>query len=140
MDNVRQANGRFKAGHPCLSRGNPFQKQLYEMRSLLYSRVTAEEFNAILDRMIALAQDGNVPAAKLLIEHLCGKPLQAVQVSGADGEKLGLSVADVQLAVIEALADDQSAKAKVAVKMKELYERVARLRGGVGPGLPGGAN
>jgi hypothetical protein len=136
----RNANGTFRTGHR-LSHGNPFSKQLCEMRSLLYARVTPEEFHAILDRMIALAQDGNVPAAKLLIEHLCGKPVQAVQVSGADGEKLsGLSVEDVQLAVIEALADDKSAKERVAAKMKELYERVARPRFSPGPCDSGGAD
>ena len=126
----RNSNGTFQKGHS-YSKGNPFARQLCEMRAVLYSRVGSEDFAAVVDKLVSLAKDGSVAAAKLLIEHLCGKPVAKVELTGADGEPLaGLSLADVQLAVIGALADEPSAKDKVADALKLLYKRSQNGNGG----------
>lgn len=126
METGRNANGTFTKGHR-FAKGNPFARQQGALRTQLYAAVTTSDFKDILDKLLALAKEGNIPAAKLLLEHLIGKPVQAVHLSGPDGEKLeGISLGDVQLAVVEALADEPAARVKVAAKLKELHERASR--------------
>jgi len=119
----RDSSGRFMKGH-AHSHGNPFARQLFAMRQKLYAAVTDDDFTAIVTKMVELAKDGNVPATKLLVEHLCGRPHQSIHLTGADATSTDkMNVADVQLAVIEALADEPSAKLKVSRALKRLYEQ-----------------
>jgi hypothetical protein len=125
----RDGTGRFAKGNRA-GRGNPFAKQLYQLRTALHERVAAGDFAEMIDKLLEMAKAGSIPAAKLLLEHLIGKPVQAVHLSGPDGEKLdGLSLADIQLAVVEALHDEPAARVKVAAKLRELHEQSTRNGG-----------
>jgi hypothetical protein len=119
----RAANGTFAKGHHH-SRGNPFVKELHAMRVRLYNAVSNEDFDAVVKKMIELAREGSIQAAKLLIEHLAGKPHQSIHLTGTDSTSTDkLNVADVQLAIVEALIDEPAAKLKVTRALKALYER-----------------
>jgi hypothetical protein len=123
---VRNADGTFREGHK-FGKGNPLTKRLYDMRVRLYARVSDDDFNDIVDNLVSLAKQGDVAAAKLLIEHLCGKPVQAVTVSGPDGERLGITLADIQVIIVEALADNPDARQKVVDKLRALHGSAARI-------------
>jgi hypothetical protein len=120
----RNANGTFSKGHRFGKGGNPYHKEQARLRAVLYERVSDEDFREMVERQVELAKGGDKVAFKILVEHLIGKPIQAVQLSGPEGEKLeGVSIADVQLAVIEALSRHPQARAEVAEAFKSLYDR-----------------
>ena len=92
-----------------------------------YEAVTGDDLREIIGALVTKAKAGNVPAAREVLDRLIGKPVQAVHLEGPDGESLpGLSLADLQLAVVEALADEPSARAKVAQALRGLYDRTRR--------------
>ncbi|MFO0842648.1 MAG: hypothetical protein U0797_09680 [Gemmataceae bacterium] len=71
----REGNGRFtkgNAGGP----GNPFARRVAQMRSLALQVVTDDDLSAILKKMVELAREGDVPAAKLVLQYTLGKPAE----------------------------------------------------------------
>jgi hypothetical protein len=71
----RDANGQFaknNKGGP----GNPFARQVTELRSRLLQRLKPEDIDAIADRLIELAKGGEVAATKLLFQYTLGKPVE----------------------------------------------------------------
>jgi hypothetical protein len=67
--------------------GNPFARQVAELRERLLNRLTGEELDRIADKLIALAKEGDVPATKLHFSYTLGKPAEAVQPDQLDMEE-----------------------------------------------------
>ena len=83
----RGENGRFlkgNAGGP----GSPYVKQVAALKASLYEALTPADINAIMQRMLAEAVAGNVPAARLVLEYSVGKPLPGSTASALDGEMM----------------------------------------------------
>jgi hypothetical protein len=79
----RGPNGRFckgNAGGP----GNPFAREVAAMRQEFLKAVTAEDVAAIARAMIAKAKEGDVAAAKVVLQYTLGKPAQAVDPDRLD--------------------------------------------------------
>jgi hypothetical protein len=77
------AKGRFtkgNAGGP----GNPYARQVAELRKELLVRCTPERIGKIADRMMELAEEGSVSAAKLIFQYVLGKPHEAVSPDRVD--------------------------------------------------------
>jgi hypothetical protein len=70
----REDNGRFAKGNPG-GPGNPFAREVAAMRRAFMNRVSARDLEDIADKMVALAKDGNVQAAKFIFSYMIGKPL-----------------------------------------------------------------
>src|SRR5262249_30829658 len=69
----RDAQGRFSKGNPG-GPGNPFARQVAQLRQALLDRLTGAKLQAIADKLIDQAKDGNVQATKLLFSYTLGKP------------------------------------------------------------------
>jgi hypothetical protein len=82
----RDRNGRFTKGNPG-GPGNPFARQVAELRKRLLDRLTGAELDAIADKLIDQAKEGDVPAIKLLFTYTLGKPAEAVQPDQLDIEE-----------------------------------------------------
>jgi hypothetical protein len=79
----RDNHGRFapgNAGGP----GNPYARQVAELKKAFMELGTREEVLAIGKKMIALAKDGNVQAAKFCYSYWLGKPTTNVQPDQID--------------------------------------------------------
>jgi hypothetical protein len=74
----RAANGRFAAGNRG-GPGNPFARQVAELRQAILDRLTVEAASDIADTLIARAKAGDVAAARLLFQYGLGKPAKAVE-------------------------------------------------------------
>src|SRR5262245_24589499 len=79
----RDAHGRFTKGNPG-GVGNPFARQVAALRQRLLDRVTPEDLDDIADKFIALAKEGNVQAAKLVLSYAVGKPAPASDLDQLD--------------------------------------------------------
>lgn len=76
--NGRDAGGRFAKGNPG-GPGNPHAQQVSELRSALLSAVSTDDLLAVIKALVQKAQDGDVPATKLLLDRLLG-PIDALDV------------------------------------------------------------
>jgi len=87
-DGRDRMTGRFgpgnKAGH-----SGPTRRRMQELRTELMNCASPEAVKEVFHKLYTLAMGGDVQAAKLWLEHLVGKPTQAVELSGPGGEPLG---------------------------------------------------
>lgn len=78
---ARDKNGRFTAGHPG-GPGRPRKDKELEAEyyRILQTAVSADDFAAIIAKLVTKAKYGDIQSAKLLIEYLVGSPEQYLNV------------------------------------------------------------
>jgi hypothetical protein len=74
--NGRTARGTFAPGNK-LAKGYPHARRANRLRAELYRVVTVEEFREIVRAMVKEAKNGDIAAAREIIERLLGKPESA---------------------------------------------------------------
>jgi hypothetical protein len=79
----RQDNGRFARGNRG-GPGNPFARQVAELRKVALDATTLDDMRAIFRAMIERAGNGDVAAAKLVLQYTLGKPAPAVEPDRLD--------------------------------------------------------
>ena len=115
--NGRSPDGRFALGNQAAA-GNPINRRMKELRRALLDSTSPEDVKAVGQTLWELATGGDVQAAKVWLEFVIGKPPQALEVSGPDGQALGMEV--VMTAVLAALAPYPEARLAVAAGLKEV--------------------
>jgi predicted ArsR family transcriptional regulator len=61
---------------------------MYEHRDALLNAATPDRIKTVADKLAELAADGDVQAAKVWLEYTCGRPAQALELSGPGDEPL----------------------------------------------------
>ncbi len=100
---ARRPDGRFGPGNR-YGRGCPVNRRMHALRRALVDAVEPERVAKVIDRLGELAEQGDVQAAKLLLEYAVGKPPRALELTGPDGEALGLGWERLTGAILGALA------------------------------------
>ena len=72
------AKGRFVRGNSG-GPGNPFARQVAELRKAMLEAVTVSRIRNIAESMIQRAESGDVAAARLVLQYTLGKPAAAVE-------------------------------------------------------------
>jgi hypothetical protein len=88
-DSQRDARGRFtknNKGGP----GNPFNRRVGQLRTLLIEHVSDDDLAAIVDKVVQMAREGDLAAAKLVLSYTIGKPVPAVDPDRLDVEEFNL--------------------------------------------------
>jgi len=116
----RGRNGRFLPGHAG-GPGNPFAQRVHQLRSALLNTVTPSDIEEVVRKLLFMAKEGDVTAIKELLDRTLGKPVAAVEVTGADGEPL-LQFARLQEVIMAALAEFPDARIAVALRLRELID------------------
>jgi hypothetical protein len=98
--------------------GNPNSKRMAELKQALIACGTVEDVQKLFAALLAAALDGDTPAAKLLLDHLVGRPAQTVEVSGTEGEPVRFNMAAFMAVITTALADYPEAQYKLAAALK----------------------
>src|SRR4051812_39257683 len=106
-------DGKFARGNK-LASGNPVAKRMYELRRALLDAADAGTVQRVARKMGELAAEGDVAAAKLYLEYAVGRVPQAIELSGPDGEPIGLDWGRVHTAIMGALAEFPQARVAVA--------------------------
>jgi len=68
--------GRFAKGWKG-GRGNPHAKLVNRLRSAMLANVTEDDMAKVVKQLVKLAIDGNVPAAREVLDRCLGKPVEA---------------------------------------------------------------
>jgi hypothetical protein len=69
----KDAKGRFAPGNSG-GPGNPFARQLADLRKMALEVVNPDELRELLQALLQRAKDGDNAAAKILLQHTLGKP------------------------------------------------------------------
>jgi hypothetical protein len=72
----RGGDGKFLPGNRA-AKGNPYARKAAALRAALFKAVSASDLRAVVKQLVAQAKQGDVQAAKLLLERLLG-PATAV--------------------------------------------------------------
>lgn len=70
----RDGNGRFVAGAYKGGPGNPQAAQVSRYRRAIWDAVSIEDMQAVVRAMVVSAKDGDVAAAKVVLERCAGQP------------------------------------------------------------------
>ncbi len=79
----RDSHGRFAPGNQCGS-GNPFARRVALLRTILLTSVHEEDIHGIVRKLIELAKNGDVAAARLVLGYSLGKPAETVDPDRMD--------------------------------------------------------
>ena len=120
MIEKRGRNGRFLPGHGG-GPGNPHAQKVHRLRSALLNAVTPADISEIVRKLIEMAKEGDLAATKELLDRTIGRPVAAVELTGADGEPL-LQFGRLQEAIQEALSDYPEARIAIALRLRELVD------------------
>ncbi len=71
----RDARGRFTKGNPG-GPGNPHARRVAALRSTLIREVTKDDIRAIVRRLIDLAKEGDIQAAREVFSRVLGRPIE----------------------------------------------------------------
>ena len=85
----REANGQFAAGNKG-GPGNPFGRTMAARRRAVAEAVDEATLKAIMATLVRLAIDGDVGAAKLVLQYAVGKPAAVAEPDRVDVEEWGL--------------------------------------------------
>jgi hypothetical protein len=82
----RGADGRFtmeNIGGP----GNPYARRVAALRQAALEGITPDDMRSIMTKLAALAKDGDVAAAKIVLSYAIGKPAEAPNPDRLDVEE-----------------------------------------------------
>ena len=69
----RDNTGKFTKGNSG-GPGNPFAKQVSQLRSKLLAAITPEDLSEIIRKTIELAKNGDLAATKMVLSYAVGRP------------------------------------------------------------------
>ena len=72
-NNGRRPDGKFGPGNRA-GRGNPHAKRAQKLRSAVLYAVKPNDIKQVIEKLVELAKDGDINAAKLLFDRALGKP------------------------------------------------------------------
>lgn len=98
----RDDRGRVKVGNQ-LGLNNRGQAARKDLRLALLGADTDSNIKAIGAKLVAMALEGDVAAARLWLDHVLGRPRVAVEISGPGGSPLSLGM--ILMAIREATPD-----------------------------------
>jgi hypothetical protein len=125
-DNVEvyEGAGRNNVGHfvkgNSVAKGNPQAKRMAELRKAAREAATEEDVQALIRKMGEMGRDGDVPAAKVYLEYTVGKPVQGIELSGADGDPMRLDMANLTTVIMQALNPHPEARYAVAAALRTI--------------------
>lgn len=96
LNDFKDKHGKFIKGNPG-GPGNPFGSRQQEYRELFLTTVSPAKFKKIIKKVAEKALKGDLSAAKILFERICGKLPEGTTLSvsnGKDGAIIQIRVDD----------------------------------------------
>lgn len=78
----RDEKGYFLPGHSIPGPGNPFAHRREHFNRLIFKHTTDDKILEVWNKIIQQAADGDIHAAKYVLDRVCGKAKENVEVSG----------------------------------------------------------
>lgn len=125
----RDIGGRFARGNK-VGVGNPAHKRMRQLRQQFLDCVGDDAMSEVTATLVEMAKGGDTQAMRIFYEWTIGRPPQAIELSGPDGEPL--SMVQVVTTIMAALGNDPEIQDKVgkALRRLELSHESAPQPGG----------
>jgi hypothetical protein len=72
--------------------GNPVSRRMKELRQVIVEATDEESVKEVMEAMRKAAISGDVPAARVWLEYILGKPPQAISLESGDDGEAGVTV------------------------------------------------
>ncbi len=102
----RDARGRFAKGNKG-GPGNPYARQVANVRSLILEMVSEEDLRSVIKSLITSAQAGNIQAARELLNRLVGRPPEGAEPASEETINRKLKLAERRLDLDEERHDNK---------------------------------
>ena len=99
--------------------GNPNAKRMSEYKKALIACGSEEDIQRLYSTLMAAALAGDVQAAKLLLDHLVGRPTQPIEVTGAGEAPIQTDITAI-VAIIQQEEPDPDRRLKIARRILSL--------------------
>jgi hypothetical protein len=96
----RRSNGRFAKGNPG-GPGNPFARQVANLRKLILEAVTEEDLREIVRALVERAKGGDIAAIREVLNRVAGKAPES-----PDPDRLELDEMKLRADIAEAEEDE----------------------------------
>jgi hypothetical protein len=73
--NGRDTSGKFAKGNSG-GPGNPYARRVAQMRSIIAQEFTDEDLHQVARKLVDMAKNGDLAAAKLLLSYSVGRPVE----------------------------------------------------------------
>jgi hypothetical protein len=100
--------------------GNPNTKRMGELKRALLDCGSVEAVQELYRVLMDAARDGDVQAAKLLLDHLVGRPSQAIELTGSGGDPVRVDMASLTAVLLSSLEPFPDAKYAAARALRGL--------------------
>src|SRR5262245_40912139 len=87
VPDYRGTDGRFITGNPG-GPGNPFARRVAHIKRRLLERLTDDKLDALIDKLIDLGIEGDVAAAKVVLQYALGKPVEQPHPDRLDADEV----------------------------------------------------
>jgi hypothetical protein len=117
---ARLRDGRFGKGNQFGKGGNPYLRRIHQLRQKLLDCTTEQDIEQIIATLRKQSAEGDVASIKLWLEYALGRPSQSIELSGLDGEPLGLTITQLKAVILEAVGDAPEAQVRLARALRAL--------------------
>jgi hypothetical protein len=115
--------GYFRPGNRLGGQGgNPNAKRMAELKRALIACGTEDDIQKLYKTLMAAALGGDVQAAKLLLDHLVGRPSQSIEVTGIEGDPVKIDMANLTTVILGALSSHPEARYAVAAALRGISQ------------------
>jgi hypothetical protein len=124
----RDERGLFKPGNT-ISKGvggNPNTKRMAELKQALIACGTVEDVQKLYTALLTAALAGDTPAAKLLLDHLVGRPTQPIEVTGSGPTPIQTDITAI-VAIIQQEEPDPDRRLKIARRILSLGQQTVEV-------------
>jgi hypothetical protein len=116
----RGASGHFATGNK-VARGNPQNKHMAQLRKAAREAATPEQVREVIDHFRELfLKQNDVIAGRVWLEHVVGKPTQAIEVSGPDAGPARVDLGMIAGLILQVAGDDEDRRALAVRLVKQL--------------------
>ena len=129
--------GLFRSGHAFSkgnAGGNPNGKRMAELKRALIACGTEEDVQKLYAALLTAALGGDTPAAKLLLDHLVGRPSQSIELTGIEGDSVKIDMANLTTVILGALGSHPEARYAVAAALRGISQLKNQEASSNGPG------
>ena len=119
--------GKFLHGNRFqTSPGNPVARRMSQLRTAAVKAQTPEDVLAIFTSLLNAGKCGDVAASKVYLDFIIGRPIQKLELTGADGEPIGLQIGILATAIFQDLVEYPEARTIVAMTIQRMSNHAYR--------------
>lgn len=111
--------GRFIRGHTNISSGRPPRPTEAKYLQAMSEAVSLEDWRTATKKMLDLAKAGDVAAYKVIVPYFAGLPVQRLQLSAADADRLAAVLREFERRGVSASVIFEQMFAEMAAQVEE---------------------